>query len=480
MNINKPNDKNVILVKSILKELEKYDNYCDENNNPHIIINNTNYLLDDKNFKDEIFDICIKNDIDAGMTIVNKVISILKSRIRGNGLKKSLDYRVSKSENDILYQLSNKEMVVISKKGYKVEKVDNTYFKMNNTFKEQNIPVLKKGDIDNLINLLNLSDDDKFLVIIHLHLLFIPKISIPALVLTSEKATGKTTITKIIKRLVDPTPNGIGRMPKGMPELEKMFASSHLLCFDNIDYLSNEQSNAICRAITGDTYEKTNFENSYISQYARPIIINGINCPIFKSDLISRCIIIEPNKIKDVNRLTDNEITEIIEQNIDLNLGYIFENISKILNIVDNLVIPNSNYRMGDYNKYAYAIANIIEPKGGDRFLKIMNYKQERQNKTIVNNNSVATNIIDYFTNYGVILRRNEPQEYTSTEFYNIIRNVAYDNGNINNFPKASNKFITELNKIKDVLRDEEILITTNISKCNANYVRVERVLKGE
>lgn len=473
MNLNKPNSVSTTIIKEVIKLLETYPSYCDEMDRPHICIGNNNYLLSSTKLKDEIFDICLENELDVGTALVNKVIHSLSNRIRKSGNKLELDYRIAKDDNgNFLYQLTKNEMVVISDSGYDIVPFTKPIFKPSNTFKEQVKPI-RKGRIKKMLDLYNLEEDDKFLILIVTISYFIPGISKIMLGLIAEKGTGKTTISKGIKKTVDPSPTEVTRVPRGMQELEKRLASACLICFDNIPNLSSDQQDALSRAITGDAYERNSDDTTYVSSYTRPIILNGIKCPIYKDDLMDRSILLEPKKIEPKDRLNDDYINDILTKEMPYALSYIFDIIARARVIKKDLKLGEMD-RMADFDVWGCCIAEAIEPNGAERFKRLFKENRAKQNTTIINNNQLAL-AVKLYVYTGCI---GASIELSSEEMFTTIRQTAWENNLLDKFPKGSNWFVRELKSLIGVLEKEGIKVITDIRKNNANYIRLERIVK--
>ena len=80
-----------------------------------------------------------------------------------------------------------------------------------------------------------------------------------------------------------------------------MLDRSALICFDNLGRLQLWQSDALCRAYSGETTSKRKLytdEEDVVFQYKRAIILNGINCPATREDILDRSILINLKRIR--------------------------------------------------------------------------------------------------------------------------------------------------------------------------------------
>ena len=102
------------------------------------------------------------------------------------------------------------------------------------------------------------------------------------LILSAEKGAGKTTATKLIKDLVDPSVLDTSSLSNDEKTLLILLDHSAVVNFDNLQTLTTRQSDILCRAYSGDAIMSRQLysnDDEFIMQYKRAIILNGIDCP---------------------------------------------------------------------------------------------------------------------------------------------------------------------------------------------------------
>src|SRR5262249_28348619 len=72
----------------------------------------------------------------------------------------------------------------------------------------------------------------------------------PILMLVGEPGSGKTTMSRVLRRLVDPSKGDLLGQD-GRAALPLTFAQHAVPAFDNVDALSKRESDLFCRAVTG-------------------------------------------------------------------------------------------------------------------------------------------------------------------------------------------------------------------------------------
>src|SRR5262249_20145994 len=127
----------------------------------------------------------------------------------------------------------------------------------------------------------------------------------PILVETAEQGSAKTTVTRVLCRLVDPNRSDTRRPPKGTEDLMVAAQNGHVVPLDNLSRISEELSDNLSALATGAGFSVrrlyTNSEE-HIFHACRPIILNGIADVARSPDLIDRAIAITLPPIDDNHR----------------------------------------------------------------------------------------------------------------------------------------------------------------------------------
>lgn len=165
-----------------------------------------------------------------------------------------INRRVAGSLRDrIVYFLADdmRRSIIIQSDGWKPSFRTKTKFIKTEADLPQVEPV---GGGDCLILLkpyINLPENDFKLLVICLIQFFSRQSSHYAMVISSAKGTGKSTLTKLIRALVDPSCSDASLTPNNDAELKNLLANSFVACFDNTASMKESYSNILCAAITG-------------------------------------------------------------------------------------------------------------------------------------------------------------------------------------------------------------------------------------
>ena len=140
---------------------------------------------------------------------------------------------------------------IVTAKGYKSGRSKKLKF-LKSALDDEQVSPKDGGDLLKLMaKYVNLSHDELVLFVIFLVQSFSRSSSHFAAILSASKGTGKSTLTKLIRAIVDPSKAGVTIMPSNDSDLKTLLASSYLACFDNTAALSTQFSNLLCAAITG-------------------------------------------------------------------------------------------------------------------------------------------------------------------------------------------------------------------------------------
>jgi hypothetical protein len=374
------------------------------------------------------------------------------------------------TKDSIYYDLSDKRrrcVKITKNNGWKI--ADNQIEVLFKRYGHQTAQVepLHEYDIetfDKFVNSLNIKNENhKVLVKIWIISLLIPDISHPMLLPYGEKGSAKSTLQKKIKTLIDPSSLDLLSIYNDKTQFIQQISHNYLCFYDNVRREAGWLSDEVCRAVTGGAFSKRkNYsdDDDIPYKYKRIMSFSGINVIFTQEDALDRSIKVELDRIRDEDNIPDTKIEEELKQQIPELLGYIFDVLSKALEIRDTVNLK-SLPRMADFALWGEAIARAL----GYKPLKFMDIYFENigeQNFEIVENNPFA-DAISKFIDF-------DKQSWISspTIFINSLRDFA-DNNNIDSskFPRGPQSISRQLNKIKSNLREGlgiEVIVDRNAS----------------
>jgi hypothetical protein len=173
------------------------------------------------------------------------------------------------------------------------------------------LPPPTRGDgIDMLRELLNLESESDFRLIVGwLVAALRPVGPYPVLVLQGEPGSAKSTATEIIKKLIDPSVPNLRALPRSERDLAVAADKNWVLAFDNVSFLNEWLSNALCRLSTGGglaTRTLYSDDEETVFDQMRPVIVNGLDAIATRQDLLSRAIVVRLPVIE--RRVTEDQL----------------------------------------------------------------------------------------------------------------------------------------------------------------------------
>lgn len=327
--------------------------------------------------------------------MVKQALTLFESISIFKGEEIPLAYRCSSKNGAIYYDLCRRDwsFVKITNNDWQIIKDSTILFKRTNSMVEQVIPEKNSNFKENL-SLLNkyykfATKEDELLHLIQVITSYLP-IGHPLSIFSGPQGASKTTSIRLDRALIDPSSRDIITLPKGGNNLPLALNNHFMSCFDNIERITNEESNILCTAVTGGgiTLRKLYTDDEEVTySYKVPIFMNGINIIATKPDLLDRSVLLELNRIANSDRREESVIWKAFEADKAKILGAVFTIISKAMALYPTVKLDNI-YRMADYTKWGFAIAEVIGV-GGENFLSAYEENQSKASSEALANQPI-------------------------------------------------------------------------------------------
>lgn len=322
-------------------------------------------------------------------------INILEAKARFDGEEHEVHVRSAMDEDQVYIDLTNDSWEAIKITRYDWEVVKKYPVKFIRTKGNLTLPQpVKGGSLDELRSILNVSDQDWYLIAGWLIAAVYPEGPYPVLVINGEHGSFKSTTTKILRMCVDPSSANLTSFPRSERDLMIRATNSQVLAFDNISGITDSMSDALCRLSTGGgstTRELYSDREETVFNATRPVILNGINNFIYRPDLLDRAIIIHMPIVADQNRLTE---TEIYKRFDELHASILCSICDAIAGALDNFSTTNVQElpRMADFVKLVVAAEPALGWEQGT-FLKAYDESQARTVESALTDDPVAVEL---------------------------------------------------------------------------------------
>ncbi len=208
------------------------------------------------------------------------------------------------------------------------------------------------------------SDNDILLLSVYIISLFIPEIPKVILVLSGSGGGAKTTTFKMIKNIVDPSSAETFSFPSQINDLVQMLDHHYITYFDNVSSISENQSDLLCRSVTGTGYNKRALYQTdvdHIYTFKRCIGVNGINLATTRADFLDRSLVIKLNRIEHAARKKED-----IDREFEVKpfvLGHIFDILIKVLQYKErhgDKIMLKEYPRMADFAEWGEIISRCL------------------------------------------------------------------------------------------------------------------------
>lgn len=311
--------------------------------------------------------------------------------------------RIFRENETIYYDLhdaSNPQYVKIDQTGYKIHNGKDFRFRTYETQSSQVTPI-PGGSLDLLDKYLNMDSEQRELLKVFMISAFIPGFPHPILLIDGEAGSSKTTLSVILKKLIDPSSIESLSMPTTQSDLLLNLDHHYFIPFDNMSGIKQSISDNLCKAITGSgicTRMLYKDDDSFTRYYKRTVLINGINVGTLKEDFLDRCLSFHLTRIDDKNRKPLMDIEKEFEKDRPLILGAIFDAVSKALEILPTVNLQNLS-RMADFEKYGYACSEALGEHKGDQFIESYHKCVKEQKERAVADNPILAAITLFMRN---------------------------------------------------------------------------------
>jgi hypothetical protein len=414
--------------------------------------------------------------------------AVLAGKAIFEGPEHQVHLRIAAHEGRVFLDLANEgwEAVAIDRYGWRV--VANPPVKFRRTRGMLPLPTpVPGGDVRTLRRFINVpsvdADDDDgagddapwILVVAWLIAAFRPHGPYPLLNLMGGQGSAKSTMSRVLRSLIDPNKAPIRTLPRS--ERDLMIATSNSWCqaFDNLSHLQDWQSDALCRISTGGGFavrELYTDQDETILDAQRPLILNGIEEVATRGDLLDRSLTLSLLRIPAESRQTEKQFWAKFEEARPALLGAVLDVVSVALKN-ESTVDLSSRPRMADFAEWIVAAEPALPWEPG-AFLTAYAGNQTDANEMTLDASPVAQAVRD------LTQGRTEPWVGTASELLNALEEIIDERTrNQKSWPASGRVLANDLRRLAANLREVEIDVTWPPRQGRRRNIRIERVEKS-
>ena len=285
-----------------------------------------------------------------------------------DGKRYKVFYRIAPTEDGIEIDLGTEDHARVRISPGNVQIVfeeSKTYF--NRTVEMLPIRVSENAGNCKLLKkyLINISATDRLLLLAWVsYVLAHPKISstaFPILVLLGGQGTGKTTLSKLLLRLVDPRIVGVQIMPANANDLVIAAQRAHVLSYDNLRGFRRSVSDLLCVAATSGAISLRKLytdDEPHILFLHVALILNGVHDFIGEPDLAQRSLPIKLEVINESARVSESKLEADLCNDLPIIIRGFHELIGEVFKHLPDVEVTRPQ-RMIDFSRWLAAMEKV-------------------------------------------------------------------------------------------------------------------------
>jgi energy-coupling factor transporter ATP-binding protein EcfA2 len=235
------------------------------------------------------------------------------------------------------------------------------------------LPTPQRGGVlDELWTLINVAEDDRPVLAAVLASALMATVPHVITALVGEQGSGKTSATKMLAALLDPSPAQVRRAPRDVETWTTAAAGSWVVALDNLSGITDQISDALCRASTGDGDVRRRLYSDgdlHVIAFMRVVFVNGIDLGAVNDDLADRLVTVTLKRLVDYQRRRDADMTEAWRAAHPRVLGALLDLTCAVLRELPTIEL-DSPPRMADFGYVLTAVDTVLGTRGMGTYLR--------------------------------------------------------------------------------------------------------------
>lgn len=420
-------------------------------------IANESVLLDSKEFRQWLeYSYWRETKTPPTAKAVNETLGVLSNLARDEGTKRDIHTRLAAHDGANYLDLCDdaRRVVRISADGWQIINAKDApvRFRRANGMLALPVPVAG-GEAKLLRRFVNVAGDDDFTLLLAwlIAALRADAMKYPVLSLTGEQGSAKSTVTLLLRSLIDPNIAPLRNSVRNQWDATLAASNAWCVALNNLSDLPQWLSDTLCCIADGigfasRTHHSMNEET--IFQAARPIILNGISDIATRADLLDRAVCLHLPAIPASKRVADAVLFREYEEARPLILGGLLNAVCATMRNLPNVKLDGAP-RMADFAQWATAAEGGLGLDAG-AFTEAYARNREAANEAALEASTVATALLAFMRD-----RDGREIEITLSHLLDTLRARAGGDKDKPppDFPKTTRQLAAELRRCAPNLR---------------------------
>ena len=323
-------------------------------------------------------------------------LNVLEAQARLYGAQEQVHLRVARYEGAVYIDTGDAEwrVIEVDVDGWRVIPAAAAPVRFRRTKGTMPLPLPVKGEVKTLRQFVNLAEDDEagfILLVCYVIAALMGVGPFPILLLIAEQGAAKSTLLRVLRRLLDPNALPIRALPKEPRDFAIACENNWLVFFDNVSRLPQWLSDLMCSAATGGGFgvrEHYEGRTEEIFDYTRPQGFSAIRECANSPDIQDRGVALNLPAIPRGKRRTEKEFWSAFNDAAPGILGALLDGVSCALRNIDRVEIDELP-RMADFAQLAIAALPALGWKA-EQFLAAYCANGEAANAGILEASPIA------------------------------------------------------------------------------------------
>ena len=311
------------------------------------------------------------NDAVAGSQALTDACTVLEGKA-AQAESRRLNLRVAESDGIVFVDCATPDGRAIRIAGGSWEVVDTApvMFRRTRLMGSMAVPIRGHG-LEELWRFALISESDRPVVLaVLVHALIQPDTPHPILGLLAEHGRTKSSTTRILVDLIDPSPVPLRQVPRDQESWSTAASASWVVALDNLSDIPVWLSDSLCRAVTGDgSIKRALYSDDDVSviQFRRCVFANGIDVGALRGDLADRMALADLDPMGPGVRRAEDELAAEWTEARGRVLGALLDLAARVHERLPETIVENLP-RMADFARILAAVDAELGSSGLSRY----------------------------------------------------------------------------------------------------------------